>query len=191
VLEFARLLWARIVVVAALTAYLALLLAYRVSIQQGFVAAWANERRFWTSAVAALPDLDEGTVIIVPREGLPEGRFIEAFSWAGPLILQQLYEFPTRWKIPPRLFFVDSDWVKGLQGTGAAVRWTVPAAERPQHQEILPQGNVIVLVWTKGHVHRETGSIDADGVSILLKPLPESLRPAWATRRLYQLLIVK
>ena len=188
-LTVARLHWIRGLLSALLALYLALAVAYRFSIQQGFVAAWNHQRRFWTSALSVLPDLADRTVVFVPQDGLPEGRFIQAHSWAAPLVLSQLLEFPADWEVHPRLFIVSDDWTDGLERVGNELVWRVPAGADPPHDEILPEGNLILLTWKGGQLQRRWGSVQINGHDFALKPLPDAMPPARPHAPVYALLI--
>ncbi len=179
----------RAVVSAMLAAYYALMMAYGYSIQDGFARAWNTQRRFWTSAISQLPDLDEHTMIFVPQGNLPEGRFMQAFSWSGPLILSQLYDFPSEWTGAPRLFFVPDDWTDQLQSVEGNIVWVLPDGETPQHPEILPPADIIQLEWTNGRVQRSVGAIHAGDVDVALRPWPASVSQNWPHGPLFPLLI--
>lgn len=159
----------RIFVRTVLALYLSLLVTYRFSIQQDFKQAWQNERIFWTSAIGNLPDMTDGTVIFVSDQNLPATHFIRSNSWADPLVLMQIIQFPKEWKNQPRLFVVHDDWAKRLIREGNQVKWQVPAARVPSHWEILPNKNVILLEMENGKLVRKFGSIVVDGQPLELR----------------------
>jgi hypothetical protein len=165
------------------------LVAYCFSIQLDFKQAWQNEQSFWTKTVAQVPDLSDGTMIFVLDHNLPATRYILTNSWADPIMLAQIFRFPSDWKAPPRLFVVPTDWTKSIAQENDQLRWEVPAATWVAHWEVLPQSNVILLEMENGKLVRRYGSILIDGQSLQLKPLSPDPYPDWKKGVLYPLLI--
>lgn len=170
--------------------YLSLVVAYRFSIQLDFQKAWQNQRVFWTSALNNLPDITDGTVIFVLNHNLPETQYIVTNSWANPIILRQLFRFPTDWQNPPRLFVVQSDWTNLLTQDGDQVKWEVPVAAWPSHWEVLPNSNMILLEMENGALVRKFGTVNINGQDFQLKPLPADATLNFERRSLYNYLII-
>ena len=106
----------RRVVPAGLSAMLALLVGFGVVVQKDYARAWELERRFWTSLVLFVPDMGEGTVILVDPAGLIDTRHIDANTWSLPLVLQYIYGFPSGWDPKPSVHRLLPDWrVRSLQ----------------------------------------------------------------------------
>lgn len=175
--------------IGVLALYLSLLVAYRFTIQLDFAKAWQNEQRFWTNVVQQVPDMSDGMMIFVFEDGLPSSHFILTHSWADPLVLQQIYQFPSTWQSPPRLFVVPRDWAESVIPSGDGFSWRVPSATWPAHWELLPDSNVVVMKWKAGRLVRQTGAIPIGGETLQLKPPPSVLPPAWQKGALYPLLI--
>jgi hypothetical protein len=175
--------------IVLLSIYLSVLVAYCFSIQLDFKQAWQNEQSFWTKTVAQVPDLSDGTMIFVLDHNLPATRYILTNSWADPIMLAQIFRFPSDWKAPPRLFVVPTDWTKSIAQENDQLRWEVPAATWVAHWEVLPQSNVILLEMENGKLVRRYGSILIDGQSLQLKPLSPDPYPDWKKGVLYPLLI--
>jgi hypothetical protein len=154
-----------------LSIYLALVIAYRLSIQQDFVQAWQNQRSFWTNAVEVLPDMQDHTVIFVLDKDLPKTRYVYTNSWADPIILRQLFNFPERWVEPPRLFVVGGQWFRSIRREGNNLKWYVPDATWVAHWETFPYENVIFLEMENGKLIRRFGSFNINGSELKAKPL--------------------
>jgi hypothetical protein len=182
-----RLLRSGAIIVLAL--YLALLVAYRFSIQLDFRQAWQNERTFWSAAMAQVPDMQDGTLIFVVNRDLPVTRFILSNSWADPIMLPQIFQFPANWAAPPRLFVVPPDWTDSVVVSGSQLSWEVPAATWKPHWELLPSSNVILLEMENGQLVRRYGSILIRGQALQLKPLTVPAHRAWKNGLLYPLLL--
>lgn len=100
----------RRVVPAGLSAALALLVGFGLVVQKDYARAWELQRRFWTSLVPFVPDMGEGTVILVDPAGLIDTRHIDANTWSLPLVLQYIYGFPPEWDPVPRVHRLLPDW---------------------------------------------------------------------------------
>lgn len=175
--------------VVLLSAYLALVVAYRLLIQYDFVRAWQNQHAFWTSAISAIPDMTENTVIFVLRDNLPKTSFILSNSWADPIILGQLFDFPEHWANPPRLFVVNRAWTREIKLEQNHFNWMVPDATWFAHWETLPDSNVILLDMENGKLVRRFGSLNINGLDLNLKSLPADAKLDFEKGPLYDCLI--
>ena len=172
-----------------LALYLSLVVAYRFSIQLDFKQAWQNQRAFWTSAIKNSPDMTNETVIFVLDHNLPKTRYILTNSWADPIILQRIFQFPSSWESPPRLFVVKNDWTYHLIREGDKFKWEVPLWE--SHWEVLPDSNLILLEMDHGTLVRRSGSININGQELELKPMPTDVKLNFAKKPLYNYLVGK
>jgi hypothetical protein len=175
--------------IGLLALYLSLLVAYRFSIQLDFAQAWQNQQVFWRQAIEETPDFADGTLIFVLEHDLPRTRFILTNSWADPIVLQQIFRFPSRWETAPRLFVVPADWTESVVRDGDQLTWEVPPATWKAHWETLPDSNVILLEMQNGKLVRRFGSIMIQGRAFRLKPLPPMASRHWKEGTLYPLLI--
>ncbi len=173
----------------AAAVYLSLLVTYRLSIQLDFIQAWRNQQFFWSSVIETSPDMRGDTVIFVQDHDLPKTRYIRSNSWADPIILSQLFEFPVQWQAHPRLFVVQGDWTERVVREANELKWEVPTATWWSHWEVLPSSNVILLEMQDGKLVRRFGSIDVGGVVFELKPLPPGSTLNWRVKPLYTYLI--
>lgn len=189
VFSFANRFRLRSVAIIAFSFYLSLIVGYRLLIQEDFKRAWQNQRSFWTAAIDVLPDIRDGTVIFVVDKDLPKTQFILSNSWADPIILGQLFEFPAQWANPPRLFVVNRVWFKGLSRIGNHFRWMVPEASWESHEEVIPDFNVILLEMEGGKLVRKYGAINIDGLDFNLKTLPPGSRLGYERSPLFKYLI--
>ena len=219
IIAFANRFRLRNIALVIFSLYVSALVGYRLLIQADFARAWDNQRSFWTSAVDLLPDITEGTVIFVVDKDLPQTQLILSYSWAYPLILAQLFEFPDHWENPPRLFVVPELWFMGLSmvtddgpgaardvgtpqartraavapgsGSGKHFEWMVPTATWDSHWEILPDGNVVLLEVENGTLVRRQGTMSIGGLDLNLKPLPPGAALSHQRGPLFDVLIGK
>jgi hypothetical protein len=181
--------WRGILLIGALSLYLSILVAYRMTIQLDFEQAWKNQKTFWSKVVSLVPDVKDGTMIFVLNHDLPTTRFILSNSWADPIVLAQLYEFPDRWRAAPRLFVVPADWTASIVAQGNDLKWEVPAATWLPHWETLPDGNVILLEMENGRLVRRAGTLPVADRWLTLKPIPQEPRVRFREGPLYGYLI--
>ena len=185
------------VAMVGLSLYLALIVGYRLLIQADFARAWQNQREFWTSAIELLPDITDDTVIFLVDRDLPQTTFILAHSWADPVVLRQVFAFPSHWLNPPRLFVVPEDWSRGLaivdlgssSGLGKHLEWMVPEATWESHLEVLPDSNLVLLEMEGGKLVRRQGSLNIGGVQFRLRPVASGGKPDFPRGPLFDLLI--
>jgi hypothetical protein len=177
--------------VFVLALYFSLAVAYRFSIQLDFKQAWQNQRAFWNGVVPNVPDLTDGTIVFVLDHDLPRTRYILTNSWADAIILSQVFQFPSDWKNPPRLFVVHKDWTDHLVREGDQFKWEVPMATWLPHWEVLPNANVILLEMDHGKLVRRFGSFNIKGQNLDLKPVPPGAKLNWEKGALYDYLIEK
>jgi hypothetical protein len=175
--------------VVVMAAFLGLLLAYSFSVQEAFAASWHNERRFWSRLLTEVPDAGDGTVILVSDHGLPRNPFIHSNSWSDPLVLQQIFDYPSSWSSPPRVFVVAGNWADGLTWGSGQVTWWMPAATWAAHMAVLPEGNTVLLRYVRGSFRRIARPIEVEGHPFALKSPRSTSETTWPKGPLYQLLV--
>ena len=179
--------WRHTLAVPAISAYLALCVGYYVTIERDFMQSWQLQRAFWQEVAACCSDLQDGTVLIYELNPADEPTFIFTNSWSDPLILTQMFAFPSGWSNPPRLFSL-TQWTDRVQPEGDHLRWWVPGASWDEHWEAFPQNNVILLRrGPDGRLERVTGSVPVAGTTLQLKA-PDA-PGTWPPAQLYSPLL--
>ena len=84
----------------SLSIVFALLVSFAVDVQHDYQKSWWYQQAYWTDLVRLCPDLEDGTLILVPKSGIRNALQIRAHSWSSPLILKKIYDFPETWKYP-------------------------------------------------------------------------------------------
>jgi hypothetical protein len=171
---------------AVLGAYFALAVGYYVTIERDFMRSWQIQRGFWQQVAACCSDLQDGTVLIYELDETMPTTFIFTNSWADPLVLMEMYRFPSEWRNPPRLFGL-TEWLPRVVADGEQLQWWVPGASWDEHWEELPQNNVILLRPVDGRLVRVTGSVDVAGRQLQLKSAAAPID--WPAAQLYPLLL--
>jgi hypothetical protein len=165
----------KILVTSVLGIYFAGLVGFHGCVQRDFVRSWRIQQTFWRSVLRLCPDLKEGTVIIY-EAAYAQPLYVLANSWADPLVLGEMYRFPSNWKTLPQLFSASPVWPADVVTVGNVRFWRPPV---PFPSEILPEGNVILLRGSpEGDLKRVTGTVMIKGSAFPLKPLePPRLPP--------------
>ena len=164
-------------------AYLALCVGYYLTIERDFMHSWQLQRSFWQQVAACCSDLQDGTVLIYELNPVDEPTFVFTNSWSDPLVLTQMFAFPSDWANPPRLFSL-TEWTNRVEPEGEHLRWWVPGASWDEHWETLPQGNVILLRrGPDGQLTRVTGTVPVAGTELELKPAAPPV--SWPAAQLF------
>lgn len=126
-----------------LAAYLSVLVLFHISIQSVYVKSAKIQNEFWNSVIELCPDLSEGTVIFYDRNDITEQDAITTFSWAISVTLEQIYQFPSDWKTPPRVFPVPKN--EDVRFKKNSIDWFVPTARWWAHWDNTPINKIIYL----------------------------------------------
>ena len=173
-----------------LTAWLGLMAAYGFVIQRDYRLAWTYQQEFWRELVELVPDVEDGTVILVDPEGLQDTRQIGANYWNLPRVLEQLYEFPADWERPPRVYRLNENWEEGIvtaEGMLSLDATTVFAP--PSTLGVFDPSNAILIKTTDGELNRFNGRIGLGERQLELRPAAQIGEPQMAQGFLYQYLI--
>jgi hypothetical protein len=160
-------------VIAALAVWLGLLAGYGMVLQSDYVHAWEYQKAFWSELVPLLPDVTDGTVVLVEPNGLKDTRQIAANHWSLPIVLEQLYKFPEAWDAPPRVYRMKADWTtKALEVPGVVVVDEYATHAPADTARTANSGNVIRIETSGGRLTRVTEVVSPSGQTVHLRPLP-------------------
>jgi hypothetical protein len=166
------------------------LAGFHYSVQQDFRRSWGYQQVFWRSVLERCPDLTDGTIILWEAEYFPS-RYVVSNSWADPVVMGEIFDFPKSWKNPPRLFSVSRDWRADVTPTGDELVWQLPLGPWPA-SEILPKHNVILLRGKPGSdLKRVTGTIEIRSREFSLKPLDKATLSTYRQGPLYGLFFLR
>jgi hypothetical protein len=126
-----------------LSFYLSALILFHVSIQSEYVKSAKMQSQFWNAVIKLCPDLSEGTVIFYDRNDLTELESITTYSWAMSVTLEQIYQFPSEWKTPPRVFPIPKSNEVSVESK--SIDWFVPTARWWAHWTNTPTRKIIFL----------------------------------------------
>jgi hypothetical protein len=111
-LNLIRRAWLKNLMVYGLAAFITLWMGFGLVVQKDYVLSWQYQRAFWSDLVSLIPDVSDGTVILVDPTGLEDVRQIDANTWNLPRILNYIYAFPADWKVIPRVYRLIPGWEK-------------------------------------------------------------------------------
>jgi hypothetical protein len=154
----------------ALAVTVGLLVGHGLLIQNDYATSWRDQRRFWADVARLAPDMQQGTLILVPKSQLPRTQYIHTHSWANAIVLEQLFAFPQDWSSPPRVFLLEDDWLDHVTWEGDQARWLMPSGMWDEQMSPLPPANVILLEGLDGQLTRRSGEIQLHGRAFQLKP---------------------
>lgn len=177
----------RIVFTLCLAFYLSTLVGFGFLVQRDYRSAWSIQKQFWQQTLDLVPDLEDGTVILAVQDGIPQTQYINATSWADPLVLPEIFAFPKEWETPPRVYPVSGDWASQVSVQGG--EFELFSSPWPGQWVELRPGQVVVLESENGKLVRLDQVVEIQGHAFQLKPLRTGGNPAFAQGVLYQFLI--
>lgn len=165
VLSFAERYRKKKIVAFTLAAIFSLLLAFGLVIQWDYLKAWRLQQDFWSGVVEFVPDLADGTVILVDPEGLDDTIYIDANTWNLPLIMGYIYEFPADWQSPPRVHRLLPDWRDRVLLNSSEIK----AVDYKWEYVVVPWKDAVILETDDGRIVRRLESVELDGATYDLK----------------------
>lgn len=173
-----------------LAAWLSLLLAFGLTVQDDYVRAWEAQQAFWSDLVTLVPDSAEGTVILIEPAGLRDFEQIGANTWNLPRLLNLTYQFPPDWEEPPRVFRLVPGWQERIGRPAASfslIEETVTAP--PSLYREVASANAILIETASGRLVRRADALKFGEASFPLKPETSPALAAGSPGFLYPLLL--
>ena len=143
----------------ALSVIFSLLLGLGVVVQRDYTTAWDLQQRFWASLVLHVPELDDGTVVLVDPAGMIDARYIDANTWNLPLVMQYVFEFPDEWEDKPEVHRLLPDWQERSLFNSSQIK----AVDYSWQYVIVPWEKVILLETQDGEVSGRILRVDLGG----------------------------
>ena len=146
-------------------------------VQNEYVLAWQYQQEFWSDLLPLIPDVEEGTVILVDPSGLQDTLQIGANFWNLPRMLDQIYHFPPEWDDLPRVYRLVPDWRKYIvrdEGLFQLKDFTTHAPA--SHYKNIESSICIMIEKINGDWSRRTEPLVFDGIEYPLK-IPDSTIP--------------
>jgi hypothetical protein len=170
---------------------LALMVGYGFVIQRDYVMAWQYQRDFWTELLPLIPDVGDGTVVLVDPVALHDTRQIGANYWNLPRVLDQLYIFPEDVNNLPVVHRLQQGWQNSLvAGDGQFMISSATVYSVLINAGEYNSQNIILIQAENGHLVRRL-QIDLNGQDYQLKPYTLPILPDLPHGFLYSLMIAE
>jgi len=153
------------VVALSLAGVCSLLLGFGLVVQWDYQRAWRLQQELWSDIVEFVPDLSDGTVILVDPNGLEDTKHIDANTWSMPLVMQYIYEFPSTWQRAPRAHRLLPDWEERVLHNSLEIK----AVDFKWEYVVVPWNDTVILETSKGRVVRRLEELQIDGEPYILK----------------------
>ena len=173
-----------------LAVFFSLMLGFGFVVQDDYRRAWVLQREFWSDVMPLLPDMEEGTAILVDPSKLRDTLHIGANFWNLPRVLDQIYRYPSEWVEPPKVYRLVPDWQKHIVTEGgqfqlnASTTFAPPSTFKNVHNS-----NVVLLETNTGHPVRRTEPLVIDSEEFPLKKLETIGPPRFEEGYLFDFLI--
>jgi len=184
--------WTRRASLLGISAWLAVLVAYGLTVQRDYVQAWRAQQAFWSDIVELVPDVENGSIILIEASGLRDFDQIDANTWNLPRLLNQIYEFPADWDNPPRVYRLVPGWqdyIYESRSTLGLYQLTVTAPPS-LYREVEPSQTVLIETSTDKLVRRDEPLALPEGL-VALKIPSEAILPGMDPGFLHPLLSVR
>ena len=167
------------------------LVAYGFVIQQDYRRAWTYQQELWTRVLRLVPDLEEGTTILVDPQGLKDVRQIGANTWNLPRILDQILEFPEAWSEPSRVYRLAPGWEGLLAGENGTfvLDGSTTVAPPSLYKEVSPASVVLLTAGDNG-LQRHAVTLKLASGQFELKPLGRPTTNSFSKGFLHRYLIL-
>jgi hypothetical protein len=174
----------------AVGAWLGILAGYGLLVQNDYAMAWQLQRQFWSQLVRLVPDVREGSAILVDPSGLVDTRQIGANYWNLPRVLEQLYDFPDEWEHPPRVYRMAPGWKQRILTSDGQIRLDASTTfSAPDAYGDVDLADVILLQTTEGRLTRRAEALP--GITYQeMAPPPDAGEPPYPTTFLYDLMVL-
>ena len=161
--------WIGVLVIAV---FFSLMLSFGFMVQDDYRRAWVIQKEFWSDVIPLIPDMEEGTVVLVDPSRLRDTLYIGANFWNLPRVLDQIYRYPSEWVETPKVYRLVPDWQKhivteeGRFQLDGSTTFAPPATFKN-----VPNSDVVLIETNSGEPVRRTEPLVIDGVEFPLKEL--------------------
>ena len=153
----------------AVSALLALLVGFGMVVQKDYARAWELQKAFWSSLVMHVPDLQEGNVVLVDPSGLSDTKYLDANTWALPLVLQYVIDFPDSWGMNPEVHRLLPDWHQRSLFNPVELK----AVDYTWEYVVVPWNRVVLLETMEDVVGGRASQVQIGGEWYLVDPLDQ------------------
>ena len=161
----------KLFLLAAVSAYLSILVAFGVIVQTDFAASWKQQRWFWKSVNKLVPDFgDRHYIFVLYEDDPPETKYIQTQSHMSRFVLGNLYYGdPEKRIFVPNVFLLKRNQVNEIH----ILKDKIEYIGKPYHtpvilKYILDPSDVALLVYKNNKIRRITGAVSFNGKRVFL-----------------------
>jgi len=170
--------------IAALSTVFTLQVGFGLMVQVDMIRAWNLQQQLWASILEAVPDLDDGTIILIDPDGLVDTWAIDSNTWAMPQVMHQLYQYPDAWENPPATHRLLPDWLERSLWNSQEIK----AVDFQWQYVITNWERTVILETADNLVSKRLEAIEIGGERFPIKPF-ESQPPLLERAILYDYII--
>ena len=160
------------------------------TIQEEHRRAWALQKNFWQALLPLIPDVEDGTVVLIEPSGLEDALFIDANTWNLPRVLRQMFVFPGNWEREPVVVRMVGNWQNYIMKHMGYYTIDDDNSIAPSSvYGYYPAEKAIFISTSSGTLERREAPLPLWEM-IPLKPVGTDVLSTLATRPLYNLLIL-
>jgi hypothetical protein len=166
----------RYIIIPGMAIYLAFFVGFAFVVQNEYRLAWTYQKEFWAELLPLVQDAKENEIILIGATELPETTQIGANTWNVPRLLEQFYQMPPDWDVPPRVFRLLPGWEQSILSTDGKVDLQITnVAAPPSLYGTHDLDSIIFIEWdpASDHLIRRTDPLVIDGTAIDVLPVRE------------------
>ncbi len=174
-----------------LAGFFSFFVGFGFEVQNEYVLAWQYQQEFWSDLLPLIPDVEEGTVILVDPSGLKDTIHIGANFWNLPRMLDQIYQFPDDWDEPPRVYRLVPNWREYIVRREGIFQLKDFTTHAPASNYKNIESSICILIEKiNGRWMRRTEPLVFDGIEFPLKAWQITSPPTFNKGDLFDLLII-
>jgi hypothetical protein len=181
----------RYIIIPGMAIYLAFFVGFAFVVQNEYRLAWTYQKQFWAELLPLVQDAKENEIILIGATNLPETTQIGANTWNVPRLLEQFYEMPRVWEVPPRVYRLLPDWEQSIMTPDGKVDLQITnVAAPPSLYGAHDPKNIIFIEWDppSNRLIRRTDPLAIGGTNINVLPVREPWLTGLPRGILYQIM---
>lgn len=146
------------IAIVIISCYFSLLVTAGILIQKDYRLNWQYQQDFWSQLLPLITDINQDNIILIDRQNfdLDDTDQMRANHWNLPIVLQQIYQFPSSWNTYPKVYLSAYNWQdKIVTDSGSFLLNTSTLEAASVHlpvpnQDSTINSNQLILIESKG-----------------------------------------
>jgi hypothetical protein len=181
----------RLVIAVGLAAFFAIQVGYGILVQRDYVTSWQYQRQFWAQLLPLITDAGDGDIILVEPSVVRSTPQIGVITWNTPTVLEQIYQYPSDWSLPPRVYRLEPGWENNLISPTGMVQLNNSTSFISESVFTEVDSKKVIFIENQdGRLVRHTAPLLLNGVEYPVKQPGEVSEPAFAPGDLYKLMLL-